>query len=58
MKIIAQIISWVCLIVLMVPSVLFLAGKMESLDQVKLVMFLATILWFITAPLWMWKASE
>jgi hypothetical protein len=28
------------------------------LDQVKLIMFLATILWFITAPLWMWKASE
>ena len=58
MKIIAQIISWICLIVLMVPSVLFLAGKMTSLDQVKLVMFLATILWFITAPLWMWKASQ
>jgi hypothetical protein len=58
MKIIAQIISWICLIVLMVPSVLFLAGKMSSLDQVKLVMFLATILWFIAAPLWMWKASE
>ena len=58
MKIIAQIISWICLIVLMVPSVLFLMGKMTSLDQVKLVMFLMTILWFIVAPLWMWNTSE
>ena len=58
MKIMAQIISWVCLIVLMVPSILFLAGKMTSLDQVKWVMFLTTILWFIVAPLWMWNASE
>jgi len=58
MKMIAQIISWISLVVLMVPSVLFLAGKMISLDQVKWVMLLATILWFVTAPIWMWKESK
>ncbi len=58
MKMIAQILSWISLVVLMVPSVLFLAGKMSSLDQVKWVMLLATIFWFVTAPLWMWKGSD
>jgi hypothetical protein len=58
MKMIAQILSWISLVVLIAPSVLFLAGKMSSLDQVKWVMLLATILWFVTAPLWMWKEND
>ena len=58
MKMIAQILSWISLVVLIVPSVLFLAGKMSSLDQVKWVMLLATIFWFVTASLWMWKESD
>ena len=53
MKIIAQIISWICLVVLIAPSVLYLAGKMTDLNQVKRLMLLATIVWFITAPVWM-----
>lgn len=55
MKMIAQILSWISLVMLMVPSVLYLAGKMSSLDQVKWVMLLATILWFISTPIWMWE---
>ena len=52
---IAQIISWGCLVVLLMPSVLFLTGKLPSLDPVKLMMLAATITWFVSTPVWMWK---
>jgi len=54
-KQITQIVSWLCLIVLVVPSVLFLTDKLSSLDQVKLIMLIATVVWFVSTPLWMWK---
>ena len=54
-KQITQLVSWLCLIVLVVPSVLFLTDKLPSLDQVKLVMLITTVVWFVSAPLWMWK---
>ena len=56
-KHITQLVSWLCLIVLVVPSVLFLTGKLTSLDQVKLIMLIATVVWFVSAPLWMWKVK-
>ncbi|MHC4905895.1 MAG: hypothetical protein ACYTFX_05190 [Planctomycetota bacterium] len=56
-KTLTQIISWLCLVVLIMPSVLFLVGKLPSLDQVKLIMLIATIIWFIITPLWMWKEN-
>ncbi len=54
MRSILQIISVLALIALTLPSVLFLAGRLE-LNMVKWVMLLATIVWFVTASLWMWK---
>ncbi|MHC4842207.1 MAG: hypothetical protein ACYTFM_02130 [Planctomycetota bacterium] len=54
-KQITQLTSWLCLITLVVPSVLFLTGKLSSLDQVKLIMLIATVVWFVSTPLWMWK---
>ena len=51
---ILQIISLLALIALTLPSVLFLAGRLE-LNMVKWLMLLATIVWFVTASLWMWK---
>lgn len=54
-KQITQLASWLCLTVLVVPSVLFLTGKLQSLDQVKLIMLIATVVWFVSTPLWMWK---
>ncbi len=54
MRSILQIISLLALIALTLPSVLFLAGRLE-LDMVKWLMLLATIVWFVTAALWMWK---
>jgi hypothetical protein len=54
MRSILQIISLLALIALTLPSVLFLAGRME-LDMVKWIMIFPTIVWFITAAPWMWK---
>jgi hypothetical protein len=33
---------------------MYLADKM-NLDQIKNVMLMATVVWFITASIWMWK---
>ncbi len=54
MRSILQIISLVALIALTLPSVIFLAGRME-LNMVKWIMLLATIVWFAAATPWMWK---
>ncbi len=57
MMLIAKIISWISLVVLIVPSILFLAGRME-LDQVKLVMLIATVVWFVSGAMWMWPKES
>jgi len=54
MKMTAKIIALASLIVIIAPSVMFLTGAMQ-LDKVKLVMLTATVVWFISAALWMWK---
>ena len=54
MRSILKIISLLALIALTLPSVIFLAGKLE-LDRVKWLMLFATIVWFFTATGWMWK---
>jgi hypothetical protein len=50
------VVSWLSLVVLMLPSILFLAGRME-LATAKWVMLVATIVWFATATPWMWKQT-
>ena len=57
MRSILQFISLMALIALTLPSVNFLAGKME-LDRVKWLMLVATIVWFVTAAGWMWKDNS
>ncbi len=54
MRSILQIVSLLALIGLTLPSIIFLAGRME-LDTVKWLMLLATIVWFVAATPWMWK---
>ena len=54
---IAQWISWLSLVALVAPAVMFLAGMVE-LDQVKTVMLIATIVWFISAAMWMWNSED
>jgi hypothetical protein len=52
-----RIVSLASLIVLIAPSILFLAGRMD-LDRVKWVMIVATVLWFATATPVMWNSKE
>jgi hypothetical protein len=48
----ARILSWLALAGTIVPSVLFLTGRL-TLDQTKLWMLVATVVWFASAPVWM-----
>ena len=54
MRTILQIVSLLALIALTLPSIIFLAGRME-LETVKWLMLLATIVWFVAATPLMWK---
>lgn len=54
MRPILQIISLLALIALTLPSIIFLAGRLE-LNMAKWIMLLATIVWFVAATPWMWK---
>jgi hypothetical protein len=52
MRRLLQAISWIAFAATIAPSVLFLAGQL-TLDQTKLIMLVATIVWFSATPLWM-----
>lgn len=52
MKRIAALISGLALAAAIAPALLFFFDKM-TLDAVKLWMLVATVVWFVTAPLWM-----
>lgn len=54
MSAIIKIISMLALVVLTLPSILFLAGRLE-LDTVKWIMLLATVVWFVVTAPSMWK---
>ena len=57
MRLIAKIAALISLLLLTLPSVFYLAGRM-GLDTVKWIMILATILWFVSASYWMWPRAE
>ena len=57
MRPILQIVSLLALIALTLPSIVFLAGRME-LNTVKWIMLLASIVWFVTATPWLWKDNN
>lgn len=54
MRSILKVVSLLSLVALILPSILFLAGRVD-LDKAKWIMLLATIIWFVTATGWMWK---
>jgi hypothetical protein len=56
MRTLVIVVAVLSLVLLMLPSILFLAGRME-LDTAKWVMLAATILWFATATPWLWKRT-
>jgi hypothetical protein len=57
MRTVAQIISWLALILTLVPSIVYLAGGL-TLDAVKTWMLVGTIVWFVTVPFWMDRAEK
>jgi hypothetical protein len=57
MRRILQALSWTALATTIVPSVLYLSGRVD-LPQTKNAMLLATIVWFIVTPLWMGREPE
>jgi len=56
-RLLAQGASWISLIVLVLMAVLFVAGAV-TLDKVKWVFTIVTIVWFVTASLWMWESNS
>jgi hypothetical protein len=57
MRIVLQIVSCAALVATIVPSILFLVGRL-TLDQSKWTLLLATVVWFATAPLWMGRGGS
>lgn len=57
MKNIVQIISWIALVGIIVPPLAFLMGRME-LSSTKIWMLVATVVWFVTVPLWMGRKES
>lgn len=56
MKPVIMILSFIGLVLTLLPSMLVFSGTM-TLDMCKWLMLLGTILWFVTAPTWMNKTS-
>jgi len=52
MKPIAIAIGALALLGTIIPPVLFLGGQMEQ-DPMKLIMLIACLIWFVSAPIWM-----
>lgn len=57
MRLILKVISWMALVAVIAPSVMFLSGRMD-LPTLKLVMLIATVVWFIATPCWMGRTSS
>lgn len=56
-RLIAQVISCLALLWTVIPAVIFYAGGM-GLDAMKWNMLAATVVWFVTSPLWMGRAPD
>jgi len=57
MRRIFQALSWLALAGTLLPAVLFYLGKLD-LDQVKLSMLVATVVWFLATSLWMGREPK
>lgn len=57
MKTFLRIISIIGLILTILPSILVFANIIELATH-KNIMLLGTVLWFFTAPIWMYKKEE
>ena len=51
-----QCTSWIALVATLLPSVLFLFGRID-LPACTWLMLVATLVWFAAAPFWMGRAK-
>lgn len=56
-KSITKYIALLSLVLLIVPSILFLTARMD-LEKVKSIMLIATLIWFAAATVWMWENNN
>jgi len=56
MRTILIVVAVLSLVLLMLPSILFLADQME-LDTAKWIMLGATVVWFAAGTPWLWKRT-
>lgn len=57
MKAFLKILSFIGLLLTMIPPVLIFMGKID-LDTTKLVMTIGMVAWFSTAPFWINKETD
>lgn len=51
-----QTVSWISLVVTVVAPLLFYTGNMD-LEQSKVLLLIATCVWFVQTPLWMGREA-
>ena len=56
MRRIMQVVSWLALVGTILPSVMFLAGRLE-LPLTRWLMLPPTIVWFVVTPFWMGRVG-
>ena len=57
MRTIIKLIGYIGIVVLIVPSMLYLTGRME-LEKVKTIMIVATIVWFGASAILVWNLDK
>jgi hypothetical protein len=57
MKLLVKFISYISLGLTLIPSFLVFTGNL-TLDSSKMLTFVGTIIWFVSAPSWMNKTKE
>jgi hypothetical protein len=55
MKKIAMFVGYASLALVIGPPILFMTKSIQDLNTVKNLMLAATLVWFVTAPIWMEK---
>jgi hypothetical protein len=57
MKLLVKFVSYISLALTIIPSFLVFTGNI-TLDSSKMLTFAGTIIWFLSAPIWMNKVEE
>lgn len=57
MKSILKVVSYLCLILMLISAILTFKGTI-SMDDNKMYLLTLTVVWFVTAPFWMGKKEE